>query len=434
MSSANSTRRRQSIVVPILLLVVASVAVAAFALFAVTFRGPPAPPEPQPIALIANLLKGGKAPDKLADWQLRVETVAEPPAPHPRERLDPVASQLLADQLGVPESDVAVWRDPWRNAPTGSISMPFMAKAKINGVWHVAFTPPPSFLTRWHWSTLLTMAGLLAALSALGWLIARAISRPLRELARAAARARAGAPLAPLPTRAPREVAELGEALAAMHSRLANHAEGRTAMLAAIAHDLGTPLSRLAFWVEQLPEQARARAEADVDEMRSMIAAAIGYARDEMQMRADARVELGSLLDSLVEDMKVSGVEVAIAPGPRTVVRGDPAALRRAFANLIDNAVRYSQDGGRATVKILAGPQPQLCISDDGPHIPVEERKRIFERFHRMLGTKTDGSGLGLAIVSEIASLHKAQISLEEDRDGVGNTFTILFPTPKSEA
>jgi two-component system sensor histidine kinase TctE len=67
-------------------------------------------------------------------------------------------------------------------------------------------------------------------------------------------------------------------------------------------------------------------------------------------------------------------------------------------------------------------------ISDDGPRIPVEERERVFERFHRLLGTHAEGSGLGLAIVRDIASLHEAQIDLEEDVDGVGNTFTVTFP------
>jgi two-component system sensor histidine kinase TctE len=76
--------------------------------------------------------------------------------------------------------------------------------------------------------------------------------------------------------------------------------------------------------------------------------------------------------------------------------------------------------------------EPQLSVSDDGPKIPIEERTRIFERFHRLLGSHTDGSGLGLAIVSEIAALHKARITLEEDRDGIGNTFTVFFPSPKS--
>ena len=73
----------------------------------------------------------------------------------------------------------------------------------------------------------------------------------------------------------------------------------------------------------------------------------------------------------------------------------------------------------------------QLSISDDGPRIPVEERERIFQRFHRLLGSQVDGSGLGLAIVSEIAALHSARITLEEDLDGVGNTFTVFFPEPE---
>jgi two-component system sensor histidine kinase TctE len=102
--------------------------------------------------------------------------------------------------------------------------------------------------------------------------------------------------------------------------------------------------------------------------------------------------------------------------------------------NLIDNAVRYSRQGGRVTVVVASeGGEGRLSISDDGPSIPVEERSRIFERFHRLLGTHTDGSGLGLAIVSEIASLHGARITLDEDRsDGVGNTFSVFFPASRT--
>ena len=91
---------------------------------------------------------------------------------------------------------------------------------------------------------------------------------------------------------------------------------------------------------------------------------------------------------------------------------------------------RYSQAGGRVTVQVGQSDSDQcrLAISDDGPSVPVEERARIFERFHRLLGTQEDGSGLGLAIVSEIATLHGARITLEEDIDGVGNTFSVFFP------
>ena len=116
------------------------------------------------------------------------------------------------------------------------------------------------------------------------------------------------------------------------------------------------------------------------------------------------------------------------------VIDGDTHRLRELINNLIDNAVRYSQDMGSVTVRVVAGEQRQLSISDDGPRIPVEERERIFQRFHRLLGSHVDGSGLGLAIVSEIAALHNAHITLEEDLDGVGNTFTVFFPAPRERA
>jgi signal transduction histidine kinase len=433
MSTAASleSARRQSIVVPILALVVASVAVATIALFAVTFSGPPARPAPQPVASIAALLRGGTAPAAMAEWRLNVVTSREPPRPHPREQRDPIFSHQLAQELGVPESDAVIYRDPGHDTPPDGISAPFVAGARLNGAWRIALTPPPSFLSRWHWVTLATMAGLLAGLSVLGWLIARAISRPLRELAIAASRAHAGAPLAALPARAPREVAQLGEALTAMHARLAGHAEGRIAMLAAIAHDLGTPLSRLAFWVEQLPDDARARAESDVDEMRAMIAAAIGYARDEMHMRADARVDLGSLLDSLVEDMTVAGVPVTIAAGPRAVVRGDPGALRRLFANLIDNAARYGTSA--ALDWSITGNLAIIHIDDRGPGIDPIQAEWLFEPFVRgdpSRNRATGGSGLGLAIVRSIARRHGGDATLANRAEG-GARATVTLPVDR---
>lgn len=427
MSTAAKSRR--SIVWSILALVVMSVAVATIALFAVTFSGPPAKPAPQPIASIAAMLRGAKAPTSMGEWQLKVVTSATAPVPHPRERRDPAFSHLLAFELGLPDSDAVVYRDPAMGAPPDGVAAPFVAGAKIDGAWRIAFTPPPMFLTRWHRATIVTMAILFVVLSAAGWVITRAISRPLRELATTATRATAGAPLDALPERAPREVAELGEALKAMHGRLAAHAEGRTAMLAAIAHDLGTPLSRLAFWVEQLPDDARARAAADIDEMRGMIGAAIGFARDDMAMRADALVDLGSLLDSLVEDMAVAGGKVTIAPGPRVVVRGDPAALRRLFANLIDNAVRYG--GAAALAWTVADGIASVTVDDDGPGIDPAQAERLFEPFVRgdpSRNRETGGTGLGLAIVRSIARRHGGDAALTNQPKG-GARATVTLPT-----
>ena len=111
-------------------------------------------------------------------------------------------------------------------------------------------------------------------------------------------------------------------------------------------------------------------------------------------------------------------------------VSGDAARLRELLDNLIDNAVRYSPDGAQVTVRVAASPAPSVSVSDDGPSIPPEERRRVFERFHRLLGTRSEGSGLGLAIADEIARLHGARIELRDDDDGVGNTFSVYFPAP----
>ena len=116
------------------------------------------------------------------------------------------------------------------------------------------------------------------------------------------------------------------------------------------------------------------------------------------------------------------------------LLNGEAARVTEMINNLVDNAIRYTPSGGRVTVRVHkdeAG--AHLVVSDDGTRIPIDERQRIFERFHRLLGNHEEGSGLGLAIVHEIATLHNARITLEDDIDGVGNTFTVTFPdTPVS--
>jgi two-component system sensor histidine kinase TctE len=114
--------------------------------------------------------------------------------------------------------------------------------------------------------------------------------------------------------------------------------------------------------------------------------------------------------------------------GGEVWVHGDAARLKELINNLVDNAVRYTPRGGHVTVHVRAAGRPQLVVSDDGPRIPLEERERVFERFHRLLGTHAEGSGLGLAIVRDIASLHEARIDLVDDADGVGNSFIVTFP------
>jgi two-component system sensor histidine kinase TctE len=120
------------------------------------------------------------------------------------------------------------------------------------------------------------------------------------------------------------------------------------------------------------------------------------------------------------------GLEGSVEPA---MVVGNAGRLRELLDNLLDNAILYGgrAGGGRVTVRVSAVPQPAVAVSDDGPGIPAHERERVFERFHRLLGSPGDGSGLGLAIAREIARIHGATLTLEEPAGSTGNTFTVAF-------
>lgn len=216
--------------------------------------------------------------------------------------------------------------------------------------------------------------------------------------------------------------------------------------IADAAHQLKTPVAGMKAQIELALretdsgklQRAVAQLYISADRLSRLVGQLLSLARNEAG--AVDRVKLLPLdLHALALDITMEWVPEALkrnidlgfeGEDGRIEIDGDAHRLRELINNLIDNAVRYSEDGGRVTVHVHAGAQRTLSISDDGPRIPVEERTRIFERFHRLLGTHVDGSGLGLAIVSEIAALHNARITLEEDSDGVGNTFTVSFPAP----
>jgi two-component system sensor histidine kinase TctE len=211
------------------------------------------------------------------------------------------------------------------------------------------------------------------------------------------------------------------------------------------AHQLKTPVAGLQAQLELAmresdPARLRenlAKLEAGLDRLSRLVSQLLALARNEpdaARHMALGEVDLNGLAlesasawvpDALKKSIDL-GFDGTDAPLP---VRGDVTRLRELLDNLIDNAIRYSREGGRVTVRVLSTPEPTVAVSDDGPGIPPEERQRIFERFHRRLGAGgADGSGLGLAIAQEIARIHGGQIDLREDVDGVGNTFSVSLP------
>lgn len=415
----------RSIVWPILTLVIASVMLAVAANFVITFAGPPPRDPPRGLVAIAQALKTGRQPD--GPGPKLVVSLAQP-APRLRwpMRRDPVEASRLAMLLGVSRGDVIAYTSLRPAGIPQAFVGRFLFGWRTPAGWRVVENPRQPRFLHWHWRTLAAMLLTVLALSIPAWALARTISRPLRELARAAEQARAGAVRPTFPEDGPAEVRALTEAVSAMHDRLADHAHSRTTMLAAIAHDLGTPLSRLAFWIEQLPEAARDRAAADIAEMRAMIGDVLGFAREEAGGHHETLVELSSLLDSLADDMAVSG-PVSVSEGPRLVVRADPRALRGAFANLVGNALRYA--GAAELSWDIENGTAVVRVADRGPGI-VDDPERLFEPFVRGEASRnraTGGTGLGLTIVRAVVTRHGGT-ALLANRDGGGAEAVVRLP------
>ena len=246
----------------------------------------------------------------------------------------------------------------------------------------------------------------------------------------------------------PGEVGPLLASLNELLSRLDRVLTLQSRFISDAAHQLKTPITALnaQFEVAQResdPARMRAAMQAlspALGRMSRLVSQLLSLARNEPEaVRAVtlAPLDLNALAleaaTDWVPEARTRRIDLGFEGGVGPVmVQGDAVRLRELIDNLLDNAVRYTAEGGRITVRVRAAPVPAVDVNDDGPGIPPHERERVFERFHRLLGSTHEGSGLGLAIAQEIARLHGAEITLSEDVDGVGNTFSVTFPAPRS--
>lgn len=392
--------------------------------------------------------------DTLSDQSLRVSLSAQPPANLATGEDSPVAqaiSGFLVQQLALrpdrtprvvaslPSRSIFRTGHPMMGpgpmmhgfgglGPFGGFGDLRVAVPLPDGQWLTFATALPErgpAVSRQFFVSMALMALIILAVSV--WAVRR-ITAPLAFLSTAAERLGHDLNAPPIPESGTIETRKASRAFNTMQARLRGLIENRTRMLAAISHDLRTPLTLLRLRAETIDDPERERMLATIGEMDAMLRATLQFARDEADTEPRRPTDVAALVQSVVDDMADAGLPVAMRPAPSIVLECRPDALKRALRNLIDNGVKHGQS---AEVEIESTPDSVvIAINDQGPGIPEEELSRVFQPFYRVDPSRnadTGGIGLGLAIALSIAQAHGGELTLANRTVG-GLRASIVLP------
>jgi signal transduction histidine kinase len=284
-----------------------------------------------------------------------------------------------------------------------------------DGSWLNFAAPVGSPEPFWSLRFALSMVVMLLAVGVLSALVVHHLIRPLGTFARAAQRLGMDVKAPPIPEIGPAEVRQATRAFNEMQERIRRFVEDRTQMVAAISHDLGTPITRLRLRAEFVEDQEqRTKMLADLDDMEKMVFSALAFARDEAAGEPRAMVDLRTLLQRVCDDLVDADHAVVLAAkGESVPYECQPVAMRRALANLVENAVNYGQ---RARVSLDSREDGVVIgIDDEGPGIPEELHEEVFKPFRRLevsRSRETGGTGLGLTVARTIVRAHGGDVTL----------------------
>lgn len=307
----------------------------------------------------------------------------------------------------------------WRATPDGELALPLVLADGTPLTFLLAAMRPAMDA---GWIALLVLQ--LAVLIAATWIAVRMAVRPLARLSDAARRLEPAQGARALAEAGPEEVAQAARAFNAMQQRIATHLADRMRMLAAIAHDLQTPITRARLRSEAVADPAlRDKLQADLTAMQSLVEEGLAYARTAQARQEEPRpVDLAALLDGIVCDAQDSGHAVTLhLPQDLTPVATRVQALRRIVGNLLDNAIKFS--GAPVDVRVERDEEGlRIAVLDRGPGIAGSELEAVLQPFYRVESSRnrdTGGTGLGLAIASELAAALPGRLVLC-NRDGGG--------------
>jgi signal transduction histidine kinase len=341
----------------------------------------------------------------------------------------------------VPEPDTAFGSAPdWFEMPAHAWPLSRAAKFRYfgdsgmglavllgDGTWLSTASSKKPTDSFWTSRSAMSLAITAAILSISAFYVARGLTRPMRQLATAAEALGRGEPVEPLPENGPDDVRQTAEAFNLMQARLQRFVEERTRTLAAIGHDLRTPITSLRLRTEFVADdETREKMLGTLDELRSMTEAALAFSSDNSGREQTRNVDLTALVESLCDDLVELGQDIAFVEAPKIGYRCRADALKRAVRNLIENAVRY---GERARVRIAGTPTAvEIVIEDDGPGIPPDKLEQVFSPFFRVETSRnrqTGGIGLGLSIARDVIRHHGGDITLTNIGSGLRATISL---------
>ena len=403
------------------------------------FHFPPPAPNFYTEGDVMRALRGQPRPDRGNGPPLMVQNVAGALQIDPDSRLGfPRFRGLVAQDLGLTVNDVVViteggppdrrgYRlvkdrlgDQGQPREESFLISPFKVAIHMkSGQWVTVQPGPRGGLAFWQQRVVQWFILSAVALIPLAYFFARGLAKPITKFAEAVERFGRDPRAPPMEVKGSSEIVVAATAFNEMQSRLQRYVDDRTSMVAAIAHDLRTPLTRLRFRIEAAPEDAQVKMNADIDQMEAMIAATLTFVRDASGDPLRTRLELSSLLESVVDDLAETGADVTVNGVEKVVIDADGLALRRLLTNLIENAVKY---GARARCTLsVHDRQAEIDIEDDGPGVPVLELNRVFDPFYRREPSRsrqTGGIGLGLSVARSIARAHGGDVALVNQPQG----------------
>jgi signal transduction histidine kinase len=350
-----------------------------------------------------------------------------PPAPFSEQRLLRVSMDLVPMPPALRPHQIQILGGPEQQRVVVGLRLP------DSGWLNVTARLPR--LRPWHSPTFLIAFSVMTAAAAVLTLWAvRRLTAPVSTLAAAAEALGRDVNAPPLPEEGPLEVAMAAAAFNTMAARIRRFVQDRTELLTAIGHDLRTPITRLKLRAEFMEDdEQRRKMLTDLEELEAMVSATLAFGRDAKATEPVSPLDLPALLRTVLDetaDARPDAADRLAYEGPaHLTLRARPLSLKRAFANLISNAVTY---GGNARVRVTPGQAGMLTVEveDDGPGIAPQEIDRVFEPFHRgepSRNRETGGVGLGLPIARNILRAHGGDVVLT-NRPAGGARAVVTLP------